>query len=160
MLCQQDADLNWHPVAYYSCKILLAEQNYETHDSELLAIVDVFKTWCHYREGAANTILVLTDHNNLKKLMKTTRLSSGQIRWAQELLRYDIKVDHCHGTKISADALSRPFTDKDTEKELVEQNGKILDKLQHFLSENNHSLLNANCQAVTHSTMCDEEIYS
>ena len=64
--------MNWHPVAYYLRKMLPAERNYETHDAELLAIVEGFKTWRHYLEGAAHTILVLTDHNNLKKFMETT----------------------------------------------------------------------------------------
>jgi len=29
----------WHPVAYYFRKLLLAKQNYDIHDKELLAIV-------------------------------------------------------------------------------------------------------------------------
>lgn len=56
MLCQQDIDMNWHPVAYYSRKMLPVERNYETHDAELLAIVEGFKTYRHYLEGAAHTI--------------------------------------------------------------------------------------------------------
>lgn len=152
--------MNWHPVAYYSRKMLPAERNYETHDAELLAIVEGFKTWRHYLEGAVHTVLVLTDHNNLKKFMETTRLSGRQIRWAQELSRYDFKIDYRPGTKNPADALSRPLADEDAEKELVEQNRRILDKLQQSLSENNHSLLNANCRAVTQSSMCDEDDYS
>ena len=160
VLCQQDTDMNWHPVAYYSRKMLPAERNYETHDAELLAIVEGFKTWRHYLEGAAHTILVLTDHNNLKKFMETTRLSGRQIRWAQELSQYDFKIDYRPGSKNPADALSRPLIDEDAEKKLVEQNRKILDKLQQSLSENNHSLLNANYRAVTQSTICDENNYS
>ena len=53
--------------------------------------------------------------------------------------------------------MSHSLTDKDTEKELVEQNRKILDKVQDFLSENNQLLLNAKRQALTQSTMSDEE---
>ena len=34
----------WHPVAFFLRKMILAESRYETHDSELLAIVEVFKT--------------------------------------------------------------------------------------------------------------------
>ena len=160
VLCQQDTDNNWHPVAYYSRKMAPVERNYETHDAKLLAIVEGFRTWRHYFEGAAHTILVLTDHNNLKKFMETTRLSGRQIRWAQELSRYDFKINYRPGSKNPADALSRPLTNEDAEKELVEQNRKIFDKLQHSLSENNESLLNASCQAVTQSTMCDKENYS
>ena len=82
MLCQQDTNNNWHPIAYYLRKMVPAERNYETHDAELLAIVEGFRTWRHYLEGAAHTILILTDHNNLKKFMKTTHLSGRQIQWA------------------------------------------------------------------------------
>ena len=34
----------WHPVAFFSRKMILAETRYETHNGELLAIVEVFKT--------------------------------------------------------------------------------------------------------------------
>ena len=37
-----------HPVAFFSQKIIPAATRYETHDSELLAIVETFKTWKHY----------------------------------------------------------------------------------------------------------------
>ena len=32
-----------HPVAFHSCKLRSAEWNYEIHDKELLAIMEVFK---------------------------------------------------------------------------------------------------------------------
>ena len=149
VLWQHDTDMNWHPIAYYSRKMLPNEKNYETYDAELLAIVEPFKTWRHYFKEAAYTIFVLTDHNNLKKHIGTTRLSNRQIHWDQELLHYDFRTDYRPGTKNLAYVLSRLITDKDAEKKLVEQKNKILDKLQHFLSQNNHSLLHANCRAVT-----------
>ena len=34
----------WHPVAFFSQKMISAETRYETHDGELLAIVEAFKT--------------------------------------------------------------------------------------------------------------------
>ncbi len=34
----------WHPVAFFSRKMIPAETQYETHDGELLAIVEAFKT--------------------------------------------------------------------------------------------------------------------
>ena len=34
----------WHPVAFFSQKMILAETRYETHNGELLAIVEAFKT--------------------------------------------------------------------------------------------------------------------
>ena len=36
------------PVAFHSRKLTPAEQNYDIHDKELLAIVDAFKHWRHY----------------------------------------------------------------------------------------------------------------
>ena len=41
----------WHPVAFFSRKMILAETRYKAHDGKLLAIVEAFKTWRHYLEG-------------------------------------------------------------------------------------------------------------
>ena len=80
------ADLGqWHPVAFFSKKMIPAETCYETHDGKLLAIVEAFKTWRHYLEGCKHEVLVLTDHNNLRRFMDTKSLSSRQVCWAQKL---------------------------------------------------------------------------
>ena len=84
----------WHPVAFFSRKMIPAETRYETHDGELLAIVEAFKTWRHYLEGCKHEVLVLTDHNNLRRFMDTKSLSSRQVRWAQELSRYHFRIDY------------------------------------------------------------------
>ena len=71
------ADLGqWHPVAFFSRKMIPAETRYETHNGELLAIVEAFKTWRYYLEGCKHEVLVLTDHNNLCRFMDTKSLSS------------------------------------------------------------------------------------
>ena len=70
----------WHPVAYYSQKMILAKTRYETHNTKLLAIVKVFKNWRHYLEGCQYEVLVLTDYNNLRRLIDTKSLSSRQAR--------------------------------------------------------------------------------
>ncbi len=62
-----------------------AETRYETHDGELLAIVEAFKIWRYYLEGCKHEFLVLTDHNNLQRFMDKKSLRSRQVRWAQEL---------------------------------------------------------------------------
>ena len=84
----------WHPVAYFSRKMIPAETRYETHDGELLAIVEAFKTWRHYLKGCKHKVLVLTNHNNLRQFMDTKSLSSRQVRWAQELSRYHFRIDY------------------------------------------------------------------
>ena len=65
----------WHPVAFWSRKFIPAEQNYETYDQEMLAIVGAFKHWRHYLEGAAQAVRVLTDHNNLKGFITLKQLN-------------------------------------------------------------------------------------
>ena len=104
---RKDDEEHWRPVAYLSRKMIPAECHYEVHDKELLAIVDSFKHWRHYLESAAHEVLVLTDHHNLKRFMETTRLSPRQVRWVQELSRYNFVIDYRPGVKNPADALSR-----------------------------------------------------
>ncbi len=70
----------WHPVAFFSRKMIPTETRYETHDQELLAIVETFKTWRHYLEGFKYEVLVLTDNNNFGRFMDTKSLSSRQVR--------------------------------------------------------------------------------
>ena len=66
----------WHPVAYFLRKMIPAKTRYKTHDGELLAIVEVFKTWWHYLESCKHEVFVLTDHNNFWQFMDTKSLSS------------------------------------------------------------------------------------
>ena len=53
---------------------------YKTHDGKLLAIVKAFKIWRHYLEDCKHHVVVLTDHNNLRRFMNTKSLSSRQVR--------------------------------------------------------------------------------
>ena len=107
ILSQLFEDGLWHPVAFWSRKMIAAEQNYETHDQELLAIVMAFKQWRHYVEGAAHPIEVLTDHNNLKGFMNVKSLNGRQARWAMKLAPYDFTISHRSGKSNPADAPSR-----------------------------------------------------
>ncbi len=84
----------WYPLAFFSRKIILAETWYKTHDGELLTIIEAFKTCRHYLEGCKHEVLVLTDHNNLQCFMDMKNLSSRQVRWAQELSRYQFQIDY------------------------------------------------------------------
>ena len=126
----------WHPVAYFSRKMIPVETRYKTHNAELLAIVEAFKTWRHYLEGCKHEVLVLTDHNNLRRFMDTKSLSSHQVRWAQELSRYHFRIDYRQGkANGAADALSRfPQRSLDEEKKLRAENTQILHRLQSSLT--------------------------
>ncbi|ESK81460.1 reverse transcriptase [Moniliophthora roreri MCA 2997] len=67
-----------HPVVFLSRTLMGAELNYDTHDKELLAIFEVFKTWHHYLEGALNPIDIVTNHKNLKYFSTTKILTRRQ----------------------------------------------------------------------------------
>src|SRR5438876_11900549 len=77
MQATSKSSAHWHPVAFWSRKMIPAEHNYEMHDQELLAIVMCFKQWCHYFEGSQHPICMLTDHANLRAFMTMKELS----RW-------------------------------------------------------------------------------
>ena len=127
----------WHPVAFFSRKMIPAETRYETHNGELLAIVEAFKTWRHYLEGSQHEVLVLTNYNNLRRFMDTKSLSSRQVRWAQELSRYHFRIDYRQGkANGAADALSRyPQRSAEEEETLRSENIKILHRLQSSLAK-------------------------
>ena len=69
-----------HPVAYISRKLSPAEQNYEIYDKEMLAIVNSFKQWRHYLEGANHQITVYSDHKNLEYFITIKQLNRRQAR--------------------------------------------------------------------------------
>jgi len=108
VLSQRNKEGRLHPVALHSRKFQPAEINYEIHDKELLAIVDAFKHWRRYCEGATHQVQVFSDHHNLEYFTTTKVLNRQQARWAQELAGIDFKIYYRPGTRNGKpDALSR-----------------------------------------------------
>ncbi|CCO37613.1 Retrotransposable element Tf2 155 kDa protein type 1 [Rhizoctonia solani AG-1 IB] len=66
VLSQRQEDGRLHPIGYLSESFKGAEQNYDTHDKELLAIIRSFEHWRIYLEGTTLPITVFTDHRNLE----------------------------------------------------------------------------------------------
>jgi hypothetical protein len=67
VLSQQQVNNNaWHPVAFLSKALNPVEQNYEIHDTEMLAIIRGLEEWRHYLEGARHPVEIWTDHKNLE----------------------------------------------------------------------------------------------
>ena len=126
----------WHPVAYYLWKLIPAKTCYETHNAKLLAIVKAFKNWCYYLEDCKYKVLVLTDHNNVRRFIDTKSLSSHQIRWAQELFCYCFRINYCQSKPNRAtDALSCYFQrSQGKEKILQAENRRIFQHLQSWLT--------------------------
>jgi len=85
-----------------------AEISYEIHHKELLAIVDNFKHWRRYCEGATNQVQVFSDHQNLEYFITTKILNRRQAQWAQELSGIDFRIYYRPGNRNGKpDALSR-----------------------------------------------------
>ena len=145
VLSQLTNDLDrWHPVAYFSRKIIPAKTRYETYNSEFSAIVEAFKTWRHYRKGCKHKVLVLIDHNNLQQFMDTKNLSSCQVNCAQQLSRYHFWIVYRQGKANRAgDALSR-FLKRDNKEKanLWAENNQILHYLQFSMTNASISGLN------------------
>jgi hypothetical protein len=95
------------PVNFYSRKCSPAEQNYDTYDRELLAIVETLKQWWHYLEGANHKVLIRCDHKNLEYFQTSKVLSRRQARWSEVLSAYDFVIEHLEGSKNPADGPSR-----------------------------------------------------
>src|SRR5262245_55394738 len=101
-------DKEIHPVAFFSRTLNSAELNYDTHDKELLAIHEAFRTWRRYLEGSAKPITVITDHKNLEYFSTTKLLSRRQARWSEHLAPFNFVIRFRPG-KLGAkpDALTR-----------------------------------------------------
>ena len=126
------------------------EIRYETHDSELVAIIEAFKTWHHYLKGYKHEVFVLTDYNNLRRFMDTKSLSSWQVRWAQELSQYYFQIHYRQGKEnAAADALSQVFQkNQDEEDEFQAKNDRIFYCTQNLLI--NASLASLSLSAPLH----------
>jgi transposase InsO family protein len=106
-LFMNGACARWHPIAFYSKKMSDTETRYETHDAELLAIILAFRTWRHYLAYSQDTVVVKTDHNNLKYFMTKRKLNGRQVRWAEELSAFDFEMEWRAGSLNPADGPSR-----------------------------------------------------
>ena len=93
-------------VAYGSRQLKNHEQNYPTHDIELVAIVFALKIWRHYLCG--EQFEVYSDHKSLKYIFIQRDLNTRQCRWMEFLEDYDFTLHYYLGKEnVVADALSR-----------------------------------------------------
>ena len=117
-LSQSDDGKRGKPITFHSRKLTPAEQNYDIHDKELLAIMDAFKHWRHYLQGARHEIAVVMDHKNLMTFTTMKTLNKRQVRWAEELSSYNFKISYRKGSENqAADVLSRrsDYTEKESQ---------------------------------------------
>ena len=92
-ILEQDDTLGQsHPVAFYSKSLQPAEQNYEIHDKELLAIIHALKHFCHYLQGSAHQTKIFSDHANLKYFTTKQTLTCCQVCWSLSLGTFDYVI--------------------------------------------------------------------
>ena len=93
-------------VAYASRQLKPHEQNYPTHDLELVVVVFALKIWRQYLYG--EKCRIFTDHKSLKYLLTQKDLNLRQRRWLELFKDYDCIIDyHLGKANVVADALSR-----------------------------------------------------
>jgi len=107
ILDQYDGFGTLRPVNFHSRKCSPPEQNYDTYDRELLAIVETMKQWRHYLEGANHRILIQCDHKDLEYFQTSKVLSRRQARWAVIVSSYNFVIEQLAGNKNPADGPSR-----------------------------------------------------
>ena len=92
-------------IAYGSRQLKNHEQNYLTHDMELVAVVFAMKIWCHYLYS--EQFEVYSNHKSLRYIFMQWDLNMRQHRWMEFLEDYDFTLHYHPGKEnVVADALS------------------------------------------------------
>ena len=93
-------------IAYSSRQLKNHEQNYPTHDMELVVIVFALKIWHHYIYS--EQFEVYSNHKSLMYIFTQRDLNMRQRRWMEFLEDYNFTL-HYHPDKenVVADALSQ-----------------------------------------------------
>lgn len=109
MVCSQpDANGVLRPLGYYSRSLSGPEKNYHVHDTELLAAIEGLEHFRHYFAYSPFPATILTDHKNLEYFSEKRSLSDRQVRYAERLSKFNVRVVYRPGIlNGAADALSR-----------------------------------------------------
>ncbi|CAB3385818.1 Hypothetical predicted protein [Cloeon dipterum] len=98
------------PIAFFSAKLIAAQQKYSSYQLECLAVVMAVEHFRVYLAGRPFTLF--TDHYSLKWLFTAPIKSPLLGRWILALSEYEMKIVHAPGRQIQrVDFLSRPEDD-------------------------------------------------
>ena len=130
-------------VAYASRQLKLHEQNYPTHDLELVAVVFALKIWRCYLYG--EKCRIFANHKSLKYLLTRKDLNLRQRRWLELFKDYDCIIDYHPGkVNVVADALSRKMISALSLKDYdwrFDYDGSLLDQLR-VISDSKQMIVN------------------
>lgn len=96
------------PIAVVSRCLSAAEQNYDTTERELLAVVWGLERLYHFTAGTPS-ITVHTDHANLVTTLKPSLTVRRRNRWIEWLSRFHLTWQHIPGAENPADGVSRLY---------------------------------------------------
>ncbi|CUA78024.1 Transposon Tf2-7 polyprotein [Rhizoctonia solani] len=114
VLSQRQEDGRLHPVAYMSKSFQGAAHNYDTHDKELLAIIEALQHWRIFLEGTTDPITIFTDHRNLKYWKESRNFNRRHARWHLLLAGFNFRIHYRPGKQSGKpDALSRRSDHRD-----------------------------------------------
>jgi hypothetical protein len=92
-------------VSYASRQLRKHEENYPTHDLELVVVVHALKIWRHYLIG--HRCEIYSDHKSLKYIFTQSDLNLRQRRCLELIKDYDVGINyHLGKANVIADALS------------------------------------------------------
>jgi hypothetical protein len=92
-------------VSYASRQLRKHEENYPTHDLELVVVVHALKIWRHYLIG--HRCEIYSDHKSLKYIFTQSDLNLRQRRCLELIKDYDVRINyHLGKANVIADALS------------------------------------------------------
>ena len=87
-----------HPCSLYSQKWSPAEINYDTHNKELLVIIDCFQDMQSWLIGTDLPVTVISDYKNLMYFMQSRSLNHRQTCWALILQDFNFKLTWLPGS--------------------------------------------------------------
>ncbi|KAF8736674.1 hypothetical protein RHS02_06245, partial [Rhizoctonia solani] len=92
ILSQRQEDSCLHPLGFLSELFKGAKQNYNTHNKELLAIIQSFKYWHIFLKGTEHPITVFTNHWNLEYWRESQTFNCCHARWHLLLAGYNFQI--------------------------------------------------------------------
>lgn len=108
VLMQCGSDGVEHPLCFFSRKFNSHQRAYSTIEKEALALVLALQHFEVYVGGAAQPVVVYTDHNPLTFLDRMRNHNQRLMRWSLVLQSFNISIKHIRGRdNVVADALSR-----------------------------------------------------
>ena len=93
-------DKKWKTVAYILKLLNEAERNYETHNKEMLAIIQYLETQKYFLERVKGQFEIWINYKNLKYFIKAQKSNQRQARWTLYLSRFDFTLKYMAGKSM------------------------------------------------------------